>query len=90
MSLPAVLGPGLVSIYGYGSNASTLTGMVAPDSSFFFGIVANTWNSLTSNVSVGQSVMFQDKDVFTRLFYGGDVYTLLPDTKVILIETPLP
>lgn len=90
MSLPAVLGPGLISIYGYGSNASVLTGMVAPDQSFFFGIVTNTWNNLSSNVSVGQSVMFQDKDVFTRLLYGSDVYTLLPDTKVILIETPLP
>ena len=61
MSLSAVLGPGLVSIYGYGTNTSTVTGMVVPDDTFFFGVIDQTWNNLSANVSVGQSVLFQKK-----------------------------
>ena len=90
MSLSAVLGPGLVSIYGYGTNASSVTGMVVPDDTFFFGVIDQTWNNLSANVSVGQSVLFQKKDVFTRLVYGSQVYTLIPETKAILIELTPP
>ena len=90
MSLSAVLGPGLVAISGYGTNASTVTGMVVPNNTFFFGVIDQTWNNLTSNVSVGQSVLFQEEDVFTRLVYGNQVYTLIPATKAILIEVTPP
>lgn len=86
MSLSAILGPGLVSIYGAGSNTSTVTGTVVPNSSFFFGVIDQTWNGLNGNVSVGQSVMFQESDVFTRLVYDNQTYTLIGEDKVILIE----
>jgi hypothetical protein len=88
--LSAVLGPGLVSIYGYGTNQSTVTGMIVPNDSFFFGVVNQTWNGLSGNLSVGQSVLFQKEDVFTRLVYGNQVYTLVPETKAILIEVTPP
>lgn len=90
MSLSAVLGPGLVSIYGYGTNQSTLTGMLVPNDSFFFGVIDQTWNGLPGNVSVGQSVLFQQKDVFTRLVYSNQVYTLIEENKAILIEVTPP
>lgn len=90
MSLSAALGPGLVSILGYGTNISTVTGMVVPNDSFFFGVIDQTWSSLSSNVSVGQSVLFQEKDVLTRLVYSNQVYTLIPETKAILIEVTPP
>lgn len=90
MSLSAVLGPGLVSIYGYGTNTSTVTGMLVPNNDFFWGVIDQTWNGLPGNVSVGQSVLFQEKDVFTRLVYSNQVYTLIQETKAILIEVTPP
>lgn len=90
MSLSAVLGPGLVSIYGYGTNTSTVTGMLVPNNDFFWGVIDQTWNGLPGNVSVGQSVLFQEKDVFTRLVYSNQVYTLIEETKAILIEVTPP
>lgn len=86
MALSAILGPGLISIYGAGSNTSTVTGMVVPDNRFFFGVVDQTWNGLPGNVSVGQSVLFQESDVFSRLVYDNQTYTLIGEDKVILIE----
>lgn len=84
--LSAILGPGLVSIYGAGSNTSTVTGMIVPSSEYFFGVIDQTWNGVPGNVSVGQSVLFQEKDVFTRLVYDNTTYTLIGEDKVILIE----
>ena len=86
MALSAILGPGLISIYGAGSNTSTVTGMVVPDNRFFFGVIDQTWNGLPGNVSVGQSVLFQESDVFSRLVYDNQTYTLIGEDKVILIE----
>jgi hypothetical protein len=90
MALSAILGPGLVSIYGAGSPASTTTGMIVPNGSFLFGIVDQTWNGLPGNVSVGQSVLFQESDVFARLVYTSQTYTLIQEDKVILIEVTPP
>lgn len=90
MALSAVLGPGLVSIYGAGSNTSTVTGMIVPDNRFFFGVIDQTWNGLPGNVSVGQSVLFQESDVFSRLVYDNQTYTLIGEDKVILIELTPP
>ncbi len=88
--LSAILGPGLISIYGAGSSTSSLTGMIVPNDSFYFGIVDQTWNGVPGNVSVGQSVMFQQSDVFTRLVYNNTAYTLIQEDKVILIEVTPP
>lgn len=88
--LSAILGPGLISIYGAGSSSSSLTGMVVPNGSFFFGVVDQTWNGVPGNVSVGQSILFQESDVFTRLVYNGATYTLIQEDKVILIEVTPP
>jgi hypothetical protein len=90
MALSAILGPGLISIYGAGSNTSTVTGMVVPDNRFFFGVIDQTWNGLPGNVSVGQSVLFQESDVFSRLVYDNQTYTLIGEDKVILIELTPP
>lgn len=90
MALSAILGPGLVSIYGPGSNTSTVTGMIVPDNRFFFGVVDQTWNGINGNVSVGQSVLFQESDVFSRLVYDNTIYTLIQEDKVILIEVTPP
>lgn len=90
MALSAILGPGLVSIYGAGSNTSTVTGMVVPNGTFFFGVIDQTWNGLPGNVTVGQSVLFQESDVFTRLVYDNQTYTLIGEDKVILIEVTPP
>jgi|LauGreDrversion4_2_1035121.scaffolds.fasta_scaffold767433_2 hypothetical protein len=90
MALSAILGPGLISIYGAGSNTSTVTGMIVPDNRFFFGVVDQTWNGLPGNVSVGQSVLFQESDVFSRLVYDNQTYTLIGEDKVILIELTPP
>ena len=88
--LSAVLGPGLVSIYGAGTNASTVTGMVVPGPNFFFGVIDQTWNGLNGNLSVGQSVLFQESDVFTRLVYNNETYTLIQEDRAILIEQTPP
>ena len=90
MALSAILGPGLVSIYGAGSNTSTVTGMIVPNGDFFFGVIDQTWNGVPGNVSVGQSILFQESDVFTRLVYNNTTYTLIQEDKVILIELTPP
>lgn len=90
MSLSAILGPGLVSIYGAGSPSNSITGMIVPNGSFLFGIVDQTWNGIPGNVSVGQSILFQEGDVFARLGYNGNTYTLIQEEKVILIEVTPP
>ena len=88
--LSAILGPGLVSIYGAGSNTSTVTGMIVPSADYFFGVIDQTWNGIPGSVSVGQSVLFQESDVFTRLVYDNQTYTLIGEDKVILIEVTPP
>ena len=90
MALSAVLGSGLISIYGAGSNTSTVTGMIVPDNRFFFGVIDQTWNGVNGNVTIGQSVLFQESDVFTRLVYDNQTYTLIQEDKVILIELTPP
>jgi hypothetical protein len=64
--------------------------MIVPDNRFFFGVVDQTWNGLPGNVSVGQSVLFQESDVFSRLVYDNQTYTLIGEDKVILIELTPP
>jgi hypothetical protein len=64
--------------------------MVVPGPNFFFGVIDQTWNGLNGNLSVGQSVLFQESDVFTRLVYNNDTYTLIQEDRAILIELPLP
>lgn len=89
MSLPAILGSGLMSIYGKGSSESTVTGIV-PTQGFMFGVIDQMWNGSNMNLQVGQSVMFREKDVVDRIIFNDWPFTVIPEDKVILIEVAIP
>jgi len=87
-TLPAVLTNGIISIYGAGSNVSQESGIEVQNISFYFGYINQV--NVYSAYSVGDSVMFQDSSVVTRVIYDNWAYTLVNEDKVILIETPAP
>lgn len=85
MSIPASLYPGLVSIYGKGSTAGT-NGIVPNKETFLFGVVDKTWGGMGEGVTVGQSVLFADEHVTCRVKYDNTIFTIIPESKIILIE----
>lgn len=87
-TLPATLTNGIISIYGAGSNVSEESGIQVQNISFYFGYINQV--NVYSAYSVGDSVMFDEGGVVTRVIYSGWPYTLVNEDKVILIETVAP
>lgn len=83
MSLPVRLGVGLVSIYGTGSTQAIFD--PNRNGTIVFGTI-NAMNSQYSSVSVGQSVMYNMKDVIAPSFYIDTPYYILPEDKIISVE----
>ncbi len=84
MSLPIILPPGYISIYGAG-NLNGISGVVPDNTNLLFGIVDQVLLGGIPSVLVGQSVMFYNPDVLYRLIYGGQPYTIID--KIEAIET---
>jgi len=82
--LPVYLNPGYVSIYGSGS----LNSIFSPNKNteIFFGIIEQTSNS-PLGVNTGDSVMYNVNDAI-ELIYGDNIFYILPQTKILLIEIP--
>lgn len=86
-SLPATLSQGIVSIYGAGDSVSSISGLV-PNPDFFFGEINQV--SIYSAYSTGDSVLFAESAVVGRLSYSNWPYTLVEESKIILIELVAP
>lgn len=85
-TLPATLSSGIVSIYGLGSETSIYSGLgTAPG--YYFGEINQT--SIYSNYIIGDSVMFPEDSIKTRVSYSDYPYTLIEESKIILIELAL-
>ena len=87
MSIPVILKPGIVSIYGPGNETGT-TGIAAPKG-FLFGAIDQVWNGGTYPPYVGDSVMFYTSGIIDKLIYSNWPYLLVDETKIILIEEPI-
>lgn len=86
MSLNAQLYPGLVSIYGEGTQIGT-SDIIPSATNFLFGIIDQTWASGGDIiVQPGQSVMFNKDDVIC-LLKADWTYTLIEQNKILIIET---
>ena len=85
-TLPATLSSGIVSIYGEGDAASIVSGLV-PSPGFYFGEINQV--SIYSNYNIGDSVMFSESAINSRVIYSNWPYTLLNEDKIVLIELSL-
>lgn len=86
MSLPATLSQGIVSIYGGGSDVG-VSGISVLNSAFYFGVVDQV--SIYSSFSIYDNILFPEDAIKARLLFSDYPYTLLDETKVILIEQAL-
>lgn len=82
-TLPATLSSGIVSIYGEGDSTSIVSGLVTVPG-FYFGEINQV--NIYSSYTIGDSVMFPESGVNSRVIYAGWPYTLLDETKIVLIE----
>jgi len=85
--IPAVLAYGLVSIYGIGSQLGPFQGINAGAGSLF-GIIDQFAPYGHIKYSIGDSVMFNEKDIVCRLAYTNIAYTIVPEVKLIMNENP--
>ena len=85
-TLPATLSSGIVSIYGAGSEISVVSGLGSTPG-FYFGEINQV--NIYSAYNIGDSVMFPETGVYTRVSYADWPYTLVDESKIILIELAL-
>lgn len=85
-TLPATLSQGIVSIYGLGDTIGYVSGITTIPG-FYFGPINQV--SIYSSYNVGDSVMFPESAIHTRIDYGNNPYTLIDENKIILIELSL-
>jgi hypothetical protein len=86
MALPATLSQGIISIYGGGSDFG-VSGISLLNSGFYFGMVDQV--SIYSSFSIYDNILFSEDAIKARLLFIDYPYTLLDETKVILIEQAL-
>jgi hypothetical protein len=86
MALPATLSQGIISIYGGGSDFG-VSGISLLNSGFYFGMVDQV--SIYSSFSIYDNILFSEDAIRARLLFIDYPYTLLDETKVILIEQAL-
>jgi len=86
MPLPATLNAGYISIYGIGTNS--VNGITPPTDNFLFGLVDQSWSLSPTIAQVGQTVMFDKSIVLGTFVYAGQGYTIIPEDKIILVESP--
>jgi hypothetical protein len=86
MALPATLSQGIISIYGGGSDFG-VSGISVLNSGFYFGMVDQV--SIYSSFSIYDNILFSEDAIKARLLFVDYPYTLLDETKVILIEQAL-
>jgi hypothetical protein len=86
MPIPASLYPGLVSIYGFGTETGQ-NGIAPNATTFLFGVINQMWNGGDLYNQVGQSVMFRKSDIICVVKYDWD-YTIIEQGKIILTEDP--
>lgn len=86
MALPAILSNGIISIYGGGSDFG-VSGISALNPNFYFGMVDQV--SIYSSFSIYDYVMFPEDAITARVLYADSPYTLVDETKIILIELAL-
>jgi hypothetical protein len=86
MALPATLSQGIISIYGGGSDFG-VSGISVINSGFYFGMVDQV--SIYSSFSIYDNILFSEDAIKARLLFVDYPYTLLDETKVILIEQAL-
>lgn len=85
-TLPATLSTGIISIYGVGSTISTVSGLVS-NPGFYFGEINQV--NIYSSYAIGDSVMFPENAINTRVAYSDWPYTIIEEAKIVLIELAL-
>lgn len=83
-SIPIRLGIGMVSIYGAGASTQNISpGVSSP--LIQFGVV-DGMNNQYGAVSVGQSVMYDIKDIVPPILFDNQVFFIIPEDKLIAVE----
>ena len=78
-TLPIVLPTGYIAVYGTGTTVSPSgIGNIDPSGIMRWGTVYQIWDGGAPFIYGGDSVMFKETDVTTRLAYGGIPYTIVP------------
>lgn len=77
-------------MYGEGTLAG-LTGIVPDNTNFKFGAVSQVWGYGSWLYGhLGQSAMFEEKNVECRLSYANWPYTLINEADVLIVEVTPP
>ena len=87
-ALPTILSNGVIAIYGIGIYVSDSGVVVSADSDFRFGSVNKVYDGGAVFVYGGDTVMFKESEVITRLIYNDYPYTLIPARLVTKDQPP--
>ena len=81
-SLPVYLSQGFISVYGNGNLWNIVGANTATNPRF--GIIDQS-NYGSASLAIGDTVMFNEKDVTAPVSYNGDTFYILPGDKVISV-----
>jgi hypothetical protein len=86
-NLPANIPQGWASLYGIGT-AIGITGIRPNNSDWVFATIYGLGDCNTPN-NIGDSVMFNTKDVICTLAYDSGIFTMIEQAKLGITEQPL-
>lgn len=76
-SIPVNLANGQILVYGWGYETSQ-SGIVPNTTGVKFGTVYQIWEGGAMFVYAGDPVMWKDEDVYVKLAYAGQPFTIIP------------
>lgn len=88
-SLPIILNPGEVAVYGTGNPDQSNPAFVSPNGTVFdqnqkYGTVYNIWDGGAPYIYGGDVVIFKEQDVICRIVTSNQLtYTILPVAKLV-------
>lgn len=89
-TLPIILSPGQVAVYGVGGTGITDTGMVLLDTQRY-GTIYNIWDGGATYIYGNTQVVFNESDVFCRVVASDlNRYTILPAARLVTENIIIP
>ena len=88
-TLPIILSPGMVAIYGIGDFQKPMPSGAILETGYRFGTIYNIWDGGATYIYGGDVVFWKDGDEQTRLATAGGIYTILP-ARLVTQDIPPP
>lgn len=89
-TLPIILSPGQVAVYGVGAQGITDNGMVL-QSNQRYGTIYNIWDGGATYIYGNTQVIFKDSDIVCRVVASDtNTYTVLPAARLVTENIIIP